>query len=385
MPKQVITTDANDLTKVALPNHGGSYTVISYDFIIKEVLSQLQTNGLELVKEEYCRNLNGEVASGTYYIKSDLDDELGLLLSWTNSYDKSTRFKCAIGAYSKITGAIFIAGDDTNYGKVHSGDDAEEDVKNCISSQVQNYGKYLNDLMLDKDFMKDTNLSKYEVAALMGLLYFEEGVISSSQLINIKKEHKSTNLWSIYNLIASNLKTSHPKAWMEKQKSLHLIMNGLVEEETEANCEDVSPKPEEVNILDYLVVEEPKKEDVIANYDAHLKLESQEATEFPPAPDNIPAFICEPVTEKLATELSNATMEVIEPMYVDEVINELDNVIEIDLFTKVEVEVEEDILSLEDQVAGEYVAEVSEEEIIISKPVVEEPKVQKSESNPFIF
>ena len=50
--------------------------------------------------------MGANVAQGIYYVRPNSTDtqineeaELGMMFSWTNSYDKSTRFQCAVGAY----------------------------------------------------------------------------------------------------------------------------------------------------------------------------------------------------------------------------------------------------------------------------------------------
>ena len=412
MPKQVIITDRNDLNSITLPDHGESYTVISHDFIITEVLSQLQNKGLKIEKEEYCRNLNGEVATGIYHISEDTDSDIGLVFTWTNSYDKTMRFKCAIGAYDKKTGSRYIA--EYSNGKVHSGENVKDDIKAQILNQINEYNKYLSQLITDKNSMKDITINEDEVANLMGLLFFKEGIITSSQLINIKNDYNNstdTSLWSVYQHITVALMKSHPKHWLEQQKDVHSYIKNMFF--TSKYLTQVIEDKSQLSLLDSL----DECNDVIANYDAHMKLDCQVATEFPTPPEDVPEFkapdlFCqmynteetpnlqnpcighelESASEELAQELSNSSMEVLETVFTnEEVIHELDNVVE-------------DIIPLEEQVAGEYISNVSKEEIEISiPPIIDKPVivdndavdfdpqlVEKEESieennNPFIF
>jgi hypothetical protein len=276
MPKNVVITDATELGTIPLPQQTKTYTVVSHPFIINETKEQLKLNGFEIKSEEYCRNLNGEVALGIYHLVHGNDPELGLMFTWANSYDKSMRFRCAIGGYVKISGSRIIAGDMSNYGRIHTGD-AKDQVKEHIESQIKSASSYFSALCADKDNMKDYILSDETIAELMGLLYFKD-VLSVSQLINARAEYKKpsfeygvnsevsdccdapvtsymkdldgtnlvdahsctecthdcmpvekldteeTSLWTIYNHCILALKKAHPKSWMEQQKDLHKVI-----------------------------------------------------------------------------------------------------------------------------------------------------------------
>jgi len=232
MPKNVQFTSENDLKSVALPTHGSTYTVVSHDFIIQNTLQELQNLGFGIEKKVYTRNLNGEVAQGIYHLTYGNDPDMGLMFAWGNSYDKSMRFRCAVGAHVKISGSAIIAGDMSNYGRKHTGD-AKEEVKEHIVQQLSNAAAYFKGLVADKTVMKTVTISDNEIGKLMGTLYFEKDILTSSQLINVKEEFKSpsynygtdkNNLWTVYNHIICALKKAHPKKWMEQQKDLHKVI-----------------------------------------------------------------------------------------------------------------------------------------------------------------
>ena len=93
---------AEDLSAVQYPNHGKTYTVIRHKFLIDAARSILKTHGFNIKNEEYKSTANGNIAQGIYQIESTQDSELGMMFAWSNSYDKSTRFQCGIGAFVKI-------------------------------------------------------------------------------------------------------------------------------------------------------------------------------------------------------------------------------------------------------------------------------------------
>ena len=257
-----IATDATELGSIQLPQQTETYTVVSHSFIIKETLEQLKLNGFEVDSTEYCRNANGEIALGVYHLTYGNDSDLGLMFTWANSYDKSMRFRCAIGAHVHVSGSRMIAGDMSNYGRIHTGD-AKDQVEEHIKSQMASAGSYFTALCDDKDKMKSVILTDDQIAELMGVLYFKENVLISSQLNEIKEEYRKptfkyttpdNSLWTIYNHCILALKKSHPKTWMEDQKNLHKIVKArFLEVSTPINVvvEDLVD-PAQISLLDQI-------------------------------------------------------------------------------------------------------------------------------------
>ena len=83
------------LETASLPNHGKSYTVVSHKEVIDNTMNLLNTSGFAITKEIYRSNMGANVAQGIYYLrplnpvdKTIMDEEeLGMMFSWTNSYD----------------------------------------------------------------------------------------------------------------------------------------------------------------------------------------------------------------------------------------------------------------------------------------------------------
>jgi len=427
MPKQVIITDVNDLTNVSLPNHGTSYTVVSHKFIIDETLAQLAAGGFIVNKEEYCRNLNGEVALGVYYLQYGNDPDMDLMFTWANSYDKTMRFRCAIGAHTFISEARIIAGDMSNYGRVHTGN-AQQQVKDHIKLQIQGANSYFSALVQDKDKMKGITVTDTEVAELMGILYFND-VITSSQLINVKDEYKKSSftyttpansLWTIYNHIIVSLKKAHPKLWMEQQKKLHTLIDSkylsVVITPITGSQEEIEIDPNQINLLDQIeeiesqelspeIVEEVKKP-VVLSLDDYDMDEITDEQEDQIQEENIEEIVhvSELSTEHKSDQILKAISELDEnfsdleeeninefpkppidlPVYSSEIVADAmenipvkseERVIELinDVLDVSSTEsLVEDILPLEEQVANELIAPITPEEKEVSAdPVID--------------
>lgn len=239
MPKNILKTDAAELTAVPKPQNnitdGRSYVAVGHDFIINEVRKQLTNYNLEIKEELYISNLNGQVAQGVYHLNHSTDNELGLMFAWGNSYDKTMKFRCAIGGYVFVCGNGMIAGDMSNYGRKHVGE-VKEQVSEHIESQIKIASKYYQQLIIDKNAMKQINLSDDEICKLLGKLYIKEDILTSSQLIMCKDQLENPAhdygtdancLWTIYNHITYTLKKSHPSKWMDAQKNLHKLIKNM--------------------------------------------------------------------------------------------------------------------------------------------------------------
>ena len=222
---------AEDLSAVQYPNHGKTYTVIRHKFLIDAARSILKTHGFNIKNEEYKSTANGNIAQGIYQIESTQDSELGMMFAWSNSYDKSTRFQCGIGAFVRVCGNGMVCGDMASYARKHTGN-ADKEAFNHIMSQVKQGNKHFTQLVKDRDDFKQRSLSIKEQAELVGRLFIDENIIDSSQVSCIKNEinkpsydYKQYNTaWTFYNHVTHALKKSHPRSWMSDQQKFHQFM-----------------------------------------------------------------------------------------------------------------------------------------------------------------
>ena len=250
------------LSQAPFPNHGNTYTVIRHKFLIDASRSLLKTHGFNILNEVYSATSNLNVAQGTYWIESDKDPELGMMFAWSNSYDKSTRFQCGIGAYVLVCGNGMVSGDLASYARKHTGN-ADSEAFNHIMSQIKHADKYFNKLILDKDELKKVCLNKKEQSELAGRLFMDENLIDATQMSCIKNEmNKPTyeyeadleNAWTFYNHVTHSLKKSHPRSWMSNQQKFHEFMTSELLSQsklqvTDANViDDVDPS--QLNIID---------------------------------------------------------------------------------------------------------------------------------------
>lgn len=220
-----------------LPNHGNTYTVVSHSEVIANTFKLLANSGFMVTREIYRASKNASVAQGIYHIypeqTTDIhvenEKELGMMFAWTNSYDKSKSFVCAIGAYVQVCYNGMLCGDMMNYKRKHRWS-ATRDIYMHMSDQIKNGEKYYKRLIKDKDSMRNVNLSFREQAELAGRLFIEEQLINTHQLACLKREIEKPSYdyncsretaWHFYNNVTHALKQTHPREWLNDQQSFH--------------------------------------------------------------------------------------------------------------------------------------------------------------------
>ena len=184
--KSQTNVDKSYVLNAPLPNHGSTYTVISHKQVIDTTKQMLANSGFIITHEYYRANGLGQVAQGIYHIKSihnpenSTDVDLGMMFAWTNSYDKSIRFQCALGAYVMACANGMVCGE-LNYARKHTGT-ADQEIKMQISSQIKNAQKAFDRIKKDKDALRTVTLSEKEQAELLGRMFFNEDLISVRQM-----------------------------------------------------------------------------------------------------------------------------------------------------------------------------------------------------------
>jgi len=235
--KKPTETTKQYLESAALPNHGKSYTVISHKQIIDNTLQLLDQSGFEIIREIYRANGNAQVAQGIFHIKPKYstdsqileENELGMMFAWTNSYDKSVRFQCAIGGYVMVCYNGMVCGDMMTFARKHTGS-ADNEIKMQISNQIKNAEKYFKKILDTRDSLRSLPLTKKQQSEMLGRLYFQEDVLETSQLTCIKSELENPsydykcdqdNAWAFYNHVTHGLKKAHPRNWLSDSKNFH--------------------------------------------------------------------------------------------------------------------------------------------------------------------
>ena len=264
MPSKVPFYSEQDLRNIPLPNHGGRYAVVSHGDVINSVKIRLAAAGFTVKSTQYRSTLDGQVAQGVYYLDYANDPDMGMMFAWSNSYNKTMRFKCAIGAYVFICGNGVVRGDMGSYSRKHSGT-ALQDVIAEIDQQIALARQHYDTLLNDKQMLKNIILTPKDKGTILGQLFADDEILTLTQVGIVKREiDKPTHnynahvnsAWTMYNHITLALKESHPSTFMKDHQRVHgyfvdafgqLVtptIQGSAQDDEEEEVYDVqSPKP----------------------------------------------------------------------------------------------------------------------------------------------
>jgi len=260
MPKKIKECSKAHLISVDLPDHGDTYTVISHESVIDYAYTELANAGFGIVTEEYRATADGQIAQGIYRLQYQNDPELSMMFAWTNSYNKQVRFKCGVGAYVNHTGTTMVCGDMGSWARKHTGT-ADEETVATIKDQIANAYMYYDQLVNDKNAMKDIQMNKRKQAQLLGILFAEYQILTTEQASIVRSQmdkpthvfEDSSSLWAFYNYVTIALQSSHPKTWMEDQRVLHYFISSV---NNFAKPLPIKPEPvndEEEKVIDPLL------------------------------------------------------------------------------------------------------------------------------------
>lgn len=265
MSKRANTTTHEYLIKASLPEATDTYTVISHGAIIDKVREVLASKGLEIQRELYRCNEGAQVAQGIYHLNYGDDPDLGMMFAWSNSYDKSMRFKCSIGGYVHASLATVIGGNMATFGRKHTGT-ADQEVFDQIEEQINNAEEYFKQLIMDKEIMKNILAPEQLRAEFMGRAYYMNELVTGEQLGIVKTEFRkpsfeysgiTDSLWEMYNAIIFALQKSHPRTWMDQQRMIHYLIckdfnvgNPVLHIEESKPENIIADNPNQLNIID---------------------------------------------------------------------------------------------------------------------------------------
>lgn len=229
MPKKTGEVDRSVLTSAALPQATKTYTVISHSYAINTIMQALHDNGFTVKEEVYRCSADVNVAYGAFIINYGDDPDLELMYSFSNSYDKSRRFKAALGAYVPASEG-FIISEMENWKRKHTGT-ADDETEKLINEHIANAREYYERLKKDKIAMQNIHIDKGTYGAILGQLFINN-YLSVEQISLAAKQYDNPsfnyslgkdNLWTCYCHIIGALRQSHPSKWMHNQAATHLF------------------------------------------------------------------------------------------------------------------------------------------------------------------
>lgn len=219
------------LLNVVIPDETRSYKPVSHGELIKVTLESIENCGFKLVKEIYTYRKEGLTANGKYLLEYGNDIDMSLMIAWQNSYDKSLSLKFAIGTWVYICENGCVSGNMGAFRSKHVGD-----VQTVSPALLREYickaGDHFNTMVAEKEAMKNIQITAKERAALLGVLYIDKKLITSTQLNQIKEtiEHPVYDygapgtVWGLYNYCTEALRNISPQYWLTAQVNIHKFM-----------------------------------------------------------------------------------------------------------------------------------------------------------------
>lgn len=275
MAKRIREVTRDFLKAVPLPVQTSSYTVISHESVMDYVFTELAAQGFGILSEEYRCTYDGLIAQGIYKLNYGADEEMSLMFAWSNSYNKQLKFKCVTGGYVTANQTVMLCGEIGTWTRKHTGT-ADADAIEMIKTQITNAAVYYNNLVADKEVMKQIPLTTKRQAELLGVLFAEYELLTTEQASIVRQQIDKPSffynggkhtLWSFYNHVTLAFQQSHPKTWMEDQRMLHWfisnefdltgspVMSPIVQamvEVTEPMVDPLYTVPNQTNILDQI-------------------------------------------------------------------------------------------------------------------------------------
>jgi len=195
-----------------IPSHGGRYKVITNASVLSTVRQELATAGLIVDRELF--SSNGNVSVGNHYISYGTDENVGIVFTWVNSYDKSTRFHCSIGLHFKDNDGVMMTSDMAFFMRKHTGT-ADVEMVDAVKNQVARVSDFYNELMTRKSNLQLLTVSRDEMGDIIGRAFIND-YLKADQLTATKHYYETLKkdeitYWEAYFTLASSIKHSHPK------------------------------------------------------------------------------------------------------------------------------------------------------------------------------
>jgi hypothetical protein len=209
------------LLDAPLPERTESYIPVPHRTFITQLQERIQKRNLIIVNKRYLSNQKGNVMQGEFVIHSTKDPELFSMFSFLNSYNKTQRATLNGGAFNKVCeNGLYL--NNLRFTRKHTGTVLEELFENMELS-LDSAEKQLEELIYVKNELRGVRLTKTQTAELLGILYIDKEIITSTQLNIVKRElekptfdYKAPNTaYELLNHLTHSFKNCPPHSYMK--------------------------------------------------------------------------------------------------------------------------------------------------------------------------
>jgi hypothetical protein len=194
---------------------GSKYAPVPHSVIMDLIEEECYSNNLIIGGKSFRTSRSNQRLVADYTINTDLDSEIGYMLSFKNSTDGSMSVGIASGTKTFICENGSVYGDSFSFKRKHfSSKDILSGIRKAIESLEQEMTKQIN----RKNSMKLIPLTKTEMSQLAGRLYIEEGLLLTNQMTSLKSEiikpsfdyDAPETVWEFYSHLTHVIKTTSP-------------------------------------------------------------------------------------------------------------------------------------------------------------------------------
>jgi len=221
------TTNKDFLREIPVPEKTKSYSPVPHSIFIDELQENIAKAGYVITHENYLPASKGEILTGMLTVAHPDSSIIQPSVHFVNSYNK-TKVASIRAAALVLVCKNGMMGHTTKsfYKRKHSGDVLDELRKHIllVISEIENEFQRLKKNMEE---MTEIHLSKGVMARLVGDMYMNENLITSTQLSILKKEcknseyFKSDTLWDFYNNLTESFKDNHPMLYDKQMVKMH--------------------------------------------------------------------------------------------------------------------------------------------------------------------
>lgn len=239
MITKTYNTTREKLVNVPLPMETRTYKPVSHEQLIDLTLESIHKAGFALDAEMYSGNSDGQIANARFTISNVNDLDMQLQIGWQNSYNKELSLKFAIGVNIFICSNGSVSGDHGSFKKKHSGE-VQGFAPTAIAEYIRAAADSFERMQKDRDQMKNVGLTFADKAAMLGRMFLDAQVISSTQLNIVGRElrlptfdyNAVDTLWELYQHTTFAMKEEHPRFWIDNHMKAHEFFvnecNGLM-------------------------------------------------------------------------------------------------------------------------------------------------------------
>jgi hypothetical protein len=251
-----------------IPQHGGRYKVITNASVLDTVRAELAAAGLIVDRELF--SSNGKVTVGNHYMSYGTDPNIGIVFTWVNSYDKSTKFHCSIGLHFKDNDGVMMTSDMAFFMRKHTGTADIEMVDN-VKTQIGHTDSFYNELIKRKGQLEAVLINKNQCGEIMGKTFIND-YLKADQLTASKHYYdklfmksEEISLWESYVGLAYSIQNSHPKFYTRSHigcfdtvynELKHTILSTTVTPQPVIPVDIIDNDPNQISIFDVMEPEE---------------------------------------------------------------------------------------------------------------------------------